>query len=66
VAAMITIMGGWGKSLFSDEQVWGRSEDPQEVQIEEYRSWSRGSWEPGAHNSRREPPPEAEGPQHVK
>jgi hypothetical protein len=35
---MIKIMRGWGKSLFPDEPVWGRSEDPQEVQIEEYKS----------------------------
>jgi hypothetical protein len=46
-----------------EESDRGRSEDLQEVQLEEYRSWSKGSWEQDPQNSRGEPPPDEDRPQ---
>jgi hypothetical protein len=47
-----------------EESDRGRSEDLQEVQLEEYRSWSKGSWEQDPQNSRGEPPPDEDRPWH--
>jgi hypothetical protein len=35
------IIRRWGTSLFLEEPAWRRPADPLEIQIVEYRSWSR-------------------------
>jgi hypothetical protein len=54
-------MGGWGTSLFQRDPSWKNfgdqdeankdrekiPEDQREVQLEEYQSWSKGSWDTG-------------------
>jgi hypothetical protein len=53
-----------GTNLFPRDPAWRESADVPEVRIEEYRSWSRGSWDQASRNSREEPPPTASRPQH--
>jgi hypothetical protein len=59
------IMGGWGTSFYPRDPSWrapenpadDEAEDQAEVQLEEYHSWSRGSWDRGSAKSRDRPAP---------